>query len=48
MTDADVVLCDDRYHSHFSTQYCDGLRGALIIRDEKDREVYHYDVDNGT
>jgi iron transport multicopper oxidase len=22
-----------RYHSHYSTQYCDGLRGPLIIYD---------------
>jgi iron transport multicopper oxidase len=34
------------YHSHFSTQYCDGLRGALIIRDESDRDIYDYDIDN--
>ena len=35
------------YHSHFKTQYCDGLRGALIIDDPDDPQKYLYDVDNG-
>ncbi|KAI0252554.1 laccase [Lactifluus subvellereus] len=34
------------YHSHFKNQYCDGLRGALIIDDPNDPHRYLYDVDN--
>ncbi|KAH9963959.1 laccase [Lactifluus volemus] len=34
------------YHSHFKNQYCDGLRGALIIDDPNDPQKYLYDVDN--
>ncbi|KAI9508593.1 laccase [Russula earlei] len=34
------------YHSHFKNQYCDGLRGALIISDPQDPHRYLYDVDN--
>ncbi|KAH9963968.1 laccase [Lactifluus volemus] len=34
------------YHSHFRNQYCDGLRGALIIDDPDDPQKYLYDVDN--
>jgi iron transport multicopper oxidase len=35
------------YHSHFQAQYCDGLRGALIIDDPDDPQESLYDVDNG-
>lgn len=35
------------YHSHFQAQYCDGLRGALIIDDPNDPQKNLYDVDNG-
>ena len=35
------------YHSHFGAQYCDGLRGALIIDDPDDPHMSLYDVDNG-
>ena len=35
------------YHSHYKTQYCDGLRGALIIEDPDDPQKHLYDVDNG-
>lgn len=35
------------YHSHFSNQYCDGLRGALVIRDPEDPHATLYDVDDG-
>jgi iron transport multicopper oxidase len=35
------------YHSHFRAQYCDGLRGVLIIDDPNDPHKYLYDVDNG-
>jgi iron transport multicopper oxidase len=35
------------YHSHFRAQYCDGLRGALIIDDPNDPQKHLYDVDNG-
>ncbi|GLB41428.1 putative multicopper oxidase family protein [Lyophyllum shimeji] len=34
------------YHSHLSTQYCDGLRGALVIYDPNDPHKSKYDVDN--
>ncbi|KAH9990789.1 Cupredoxin [Russula vinacea] len=34
------------YHSHFSNQYCDGLRGALIIYDPDDPQSYLYDYDD--
>ncbi|KAG2363730.1 laccase [Suillus spraguei] len=36
------------YHSHYSTQQCDGLRGALIIYDPKDPLSHLYDVDDET
>ena len=35
------------YHSHFSNQYCDGLRGALVVRDPQDPHAGLYDVDDG-
>jgi iron transport multicopper oxidase len=35
------------YHSHYDAQYCDGLRGALIVDDPKDPQKHLYDVDNG-
>lgn len=34
------------YHSHLSTQYCDGLRGPLVIYDPDDPYRYSYDVDD--
>ncbi|CAL1709847.1 unnamed protein product [Somion occarium] len=34
------------YHSHISTQYCDGLRGPLIIYDPRDPHRHLYDIDN--
>lgn len=34
------------YHSHLSTQYCDGLRGPLVIYDPNDPHRSLYDVDN--
>ncbi|KAH7891030.1 laccase [Phlebopus sp. FC_14] len=34
------------YHSHQSLQYCDGLRGALVIYDPKDPHAHLYDVDD--
>jgi iron transport multicopper oxidase len=34
------------YHSHFSTQTCDGLRGALVIYDPDDPYRLLYDVDD--
>lgn len=36
------------YHSHYSTQYCDGLRGAIVIYDPEDPFGEFYDVDDGT
>ncbi|KZV71498.1 multicopper oxidase [Peniophora sp. CONT] len=36
------------YHSHYSAQYCDGLRGALIVRDPHDPQKDLYDVDDDT
>ncbi len=35
------------YHSHFKNQYCDGLRGPLVIYDPNDPHRGLYDVDNG-
>ncbi|KAF8256899.1 hypothetical protein EI94DRAFT_1792383, partial [Lactarius quietus] len=34
------------YHGHFKNQYCDGLRGALIIEDPDDPQRYLYDIDD--
>ncbi|KAK1220767.1 hypothetical protein PQX77_016443 [Marasmius sp. AFHP31] len=34
------------YHSHYTAQYCDGLRGALIIYDPDDPHKSLYDVDD--
>nr|QJT78376.1 laccase 1 [Trametes hirsuta] len=34
------------YHSHLSTQYCDGLRGPFVVYDPKDPHASRYDVDN--
>ncbi|KAK7456415.1 hypothetical protein VKT23_010663 [Stygiomarasmius scandens] len=34
------------YHSHFRTQYCDGLRGPLIVYDPQDPHRNLYDVDD--
>ncbi|KAG6828157.1 hypothetical protein H0H92_009008, partial [Tricholoma furcatifolium] len=36
------------YHSHLSTQYCDGLRGPLVIYDPHDPFAGMYDVDNAS
>ncbi|KAF8635405.1 hypothetical protein AX15_000403 [Amanita polypyramis BW_CC] len=34
------------YHSHITTQYCDGLRGPLVVYDPEDPLRGLYDVDN--
>lgn len=34
------------YHSHLSTQYCDGLRGAFVVYDPNDPHKSKYDFDN--
>ncbi|KAJ7459572.1 laccase [Mycena galericulata] len=34
------------YHSHLALQYCDGLRGALVIYDPEDPHLSLYDVDD--
>ncbi|EJF60579.1 laccase [Dichomitus squalens LYAD-421 SS1] len=34
------------YHSHYMTQYCDGLRGPLVIYDPEDPYLSSYDVDD--
>ncbi|EIN05334.1 laccase [Punctularia strigosozonata HHB-11173 SS5] len=36
------------YHSHLQTQYCDGLRGALVVYDPNDPNADLYDVDDET
>nr|BAU94249.1 laccase [Pholiota microspora] len=36
------------YHSHHSTQYCDGLRGPLVIYDSDDPHRDLYDFDDET
>ncbi|KAJ7936277.1 laccase [Mycena leptocephala] len=35
-----------RYHSHLSTQYCDGLRGALVVYDPNDPHLSLYGPKN--
>ncbi|KAK0205756.1 laccase [Desarmillaria ectypa] len=35
------------YHSHLSTQYCDGLRGPMVVYDPNDPHRFRYDVDTG-
>ncbi|KAJ7314461.1 yellow laccase [Mycena albidolilacea] len=34
------------YHSHLSTQYCDGLRGPMVVYDLFDPQRHLYDVDD--
>nr|AAM66348.1 laccase 2 [Trametes sp. C30]AAM66349.1 laccase 2 [Trametes sp. C30] len=34
------------YHSHLSTQYCDGLRGVMVVYDPNDPHQSLYDVDD--
>lgn len=34
------------YHSHYSTQYCDGLRGPFVVYDPDDPHRHLYDVDD--
>ncbi|KAF8904867.1 laccase [Mucidula mucida] len=34
------------WHSHLSTQYCDGLRGPMVIYDPEDPHADLYDVDD--
>ncbi|KAL1743791.1 multicopper oxidase/laccase [Schizophyllum fasciatum] len=34
------------YHSHFDLQYCDGLRGPLVVYDPEDPYQDDYDVDD--
>ncbi|KAF9528971.1 yellow laccase [Crepidotus variabilis] len=34
------------YHSHHSTQYCDGLRGAMVVYDRHDPHRLLYDFDD--
>ncbi|KAI0269645.1 laccase 4 [Russula aff. rugulosa BPL654] len=34
------------YHSHFQNQYCDGLRGALVVYDPEDPHLELYDIDD--
>ncbi|KAH8104295.1 Cu-oxidase-domain-containing protein [Phellopilus nigrolimitatus] len=36
------------YHSHLANQYCDGLRGPLVIYDPEDPLKYLYDIDDAT
>ena len=35
------------YHSHFQNQYCDGLRGAMVVYDPEDPHRRLYDIDDG-
>ncbi|KAG6818445.1 Acyl-coenzyme A oxidase 2 [Arthromyces matolae] len=34
------------YHSHYSTQYCDGLRGPFVVYDPLDPHRLEYDIDD--
>jgi hypothetical protein len=45
----DFLACQGTYwyHSHYQAQYCDGLRGPLIIYDPNDPQMDLYDVDDG-
>ncbi|KAE9392272.1 laccase [Gymnopus androsaceus JB14] len=36
------------YHSHLGVQYCDGLRGPLVIYDPQDPQAHLYDIDDET
>nr|QID90256.1 laccase [Trichaptum abietinum] len=36
------------YHSHLSTQYCDGLRGPLVLYDPNDPHASLYDIDDAS
>ncbi|KAF9523941.1 yellow laccase [Crepidotus variabilis] len=36
------------YHSHHSTQYCDGLRGPLVVYDFNDPHRSRYDFDDAS
>ncbi|KAF8990713.1 laccase T2 copper depleted [Cyathus striatus] len=36
------------YHSHYGTQYCDGLRGPVVIYDPNDPNKHLYDVDDAS
>ncbi|KAJ7584057.1 laccase [Mycena floridula] len=36
------------YHSHLATQYCDGVRGPLVVYDPADPHLSLYDVDDDT
>ncbi|CAA7270037.1 unnamed protein product [Cyclocybe aegerita] len=36
------------YHSHLSSQYVDGLRGVLVVRDPVDPHLSLYDVDDAS
>nr|UDP83123.1 laccase 9 [Cyathus bulleri]UES62899.1 laccase 9 [Cyathus bulleri] len=36
------------YHSHYGTQYCDGLRGPVVIYDPDDPHKNLYDVDDAS
>ena len=44
---ADITQGTYWYHSHFKTQYCDGLRGPMVIYDEHDPHRDLYDIDDG-
>ena len=35
-------------YRHYKTQYCDGLRGAIVIYDPDDPNKSLYDVDDET
>ncbi|KAJ7730020.1 laccase [Mycena maculata] len=36
------------YHSHLSTQYCDGLRGPIVVYDPEDPQKHLYDIDDAS
>ncbi|KAI0035616.1 laccase [Vararia minispora EC-137] len=36
------------YHSHYRTQYCDGLRGPFVVYDPNDPHADLYDVDDAS
>nr|AWC08467.1 laccase B [Peniophora lycii] len=36
------------YHSHYHNQYCDGVRGALVVYDPSDPQADLYDIDDAS
>lgn len=46
-TEPSILIGTYWYHSHLSTQYCDGLRGPFVVYDPNDPHAALYNVDDG-